>query len=262
MNRFLKKLLLLVGTPVCPLCNAPLPHAEDCLCIRCLRQLIAEERRVCPSCEKTAVECRCGTEHFPSAGLANGQRSLSHTFYTGYSDTAAELTVRLVYTAKQHDCGRLHRYAAGTVAADIRNLFADCGEDISEWVCTFPPRSAKGYRKYGFDQGEEMARYLAKELGISYRKLFIKRAGTEQKKAANAEKRRENIENSLFLRSPKGCLGMKILLFDDIITSGATMIYAANLLYEGGAIRVFPVSYARTRRGAGGLQARTPLDLA
>ena len=40
----------------------------------------------------------------------------------------------------------------------------------------------------------------------------------------------------------------KILLFDDIITTGSTVIHGAELLYENGAQCVFPVSYAKTNR--------------
>ena len=42
---------------------------------------------------------------------------------------------------------------------------------------------------------------------------------------------------------PKGC---RVLLFDDIITTGATMRAAGHALADGGARAVFPLAYAKT----------------
>lgn len=248
MSRLKDFILELLGAAQCPICGNRLRYTDDCLCVDCLRGLIVENRRKCSLCEQPANFCQCGLDHFSRFTALDGRHWLSHCFYTGYDEENTELTTRLVYTAKQRNDKRLYRYVAGFLAADIRNLFAQTKENPEDWVCTFPPRSAKGYRKYGFDQGEEIARILAEELGMPFRAMFVKRSGSEQKKAENTEKRRENMEKSLFIK-PSACeKGMKVLLFDDIITTGSTMLRAAELLYKNGAECVFPVSYARTKR--------------
>lgn len=248
MGRLADVILEILGAAQCPICGNRLRHAEDCLCIDCLRGLIGENRRVCAACRQPALSCSCGLDDFSLFTEVGGRHWLSHCFYTGYDEENPELTTRLVYTAKQRNDRRLYRYIVSFLAADIRNLFGETDENPEAWICTFPPRSVGGYRKHGFDQGEEMARLLAKELEIPFRPMFVKRSGTEQKKAANTAERQQNMEKSLFIKPSQCEKGMKILLFDDIITTGSTMRHAAELLYENGAECVFPVSYARTMR--------------
>ncbi|MBE6570111.1 MAG: ComF family protein [Ruminococcaceae bacterium] len=237
----------LFGAAKCPLCGGVLRHPGDSLCVNCLRTLVRENTRVCGECGEPAVTCGCTPEGFAIFTELAGRRMCSHCFYTGWAEEEPDLTAKLVYTAKQRNNRRLYRFVIGFLAADIRDLFDRADEDLQEWICTFPPRSAKGYRKYGFDQGEEMARLLASELNIPFRPLFVKRAGIEQKTAADTAERRENMEKSLFIKPGTSLTGCKILLFDDIITTGSTVIRAAGLLYENGAESVFPVSYARTK---------------
>lgn len=248
MGKFLDWLTELFASNRCPLCGHTMQDANGCFCGDCLRRLIAENRRVCAECHEPAALCKCCPDRFEIFTEVGGRHWLSHCFYTGYEEDNPDLTTCLVYTAKQKNDRRLYRYIIGFLAADIRTRFAISGENLNEWVCTYPPRSAGGYRKYGFDQGEELARLLAKELGIVFFPMFVKYAGSEQKKAPNTAARQKNMEKSLFLKPGISPAGEKILLFDDIITTGSTMLRAANLLYEKGAACVFPVSYAKTKR--------------
>ena len=99
--------------------------------------------------------------------------------------------------------------------------------------------------KYGLDQSEEVTKYMAKRLGIPCRRTFVKLEGEEQK-LLTMEERLVNASDTLVPRQKVIRKGGKYLLFDDIITSGATVMAASWHLYANGAAEVFPISIART----------------
>ena len=105
--------------------------------------------------------------------------------------------------------------------------------------------------KTGFDQGEELARRLARKLGCGERRLFVRAEGSLQQKSLGAEDRRKNAEDALILCRSAAEPGMKVILADDIITTGSTVRAAAGLLYGAGARAVFPAAIARTLHGDG-----------
>lgn len=66
----------------------------------------------------------------------------------------------------------------------------------------------------------------------------------EQKKMTDAAARADNMADAFTPRRvPEGC---RVLLLDDIITTGSTIRAAGNALVQGGATAVFPIAYATT----------------
>lgn len=112
------------------------------------------------------------------------------------------------------------------------------------WILTYAPRSLQGFTDHGFDQCEEIVRQMGKILHIPVRKLLIRIGGAEQKTMASAGHRAENIAGAFAaVRVPKNC---RVLLFDDIITTGSTMREAGQVLAEAGAAAIFPLAFAKT----------------
>jgi ComF family protein len=109
----------------------------------------------------------------------------------------------------------------------------------------------------GFNQAELLARYIAKRRGIPVlRALRRKRATATQAGLASAGRRR-NVAGAFVLRSnalrsyakPDPRLaGRKILLIDDVMTTGATASACASALKRGGALSVSLLTLARVDR--------------
>ena len=113
-----------------------------------------------------------------------------------------------------------------------------------DWILTYAPRSVKGFTDYGFDQCEEIVRQMGKTLHIPVRQMLVRVSGEEQKRMESADRRIGNIAGAFApVRVPAGC---RVLLFDDIITTGATMREAGRVLAEAGAAAVFPIAFAKT----------------
>lgn len=115
--------------------------------------------------------------------------------------------------------------------------------DVVTWV----PLSRARLRKRGYDQAMLIARELAKEKGIPCEKLLIKmRNAAPQSGRKSREERRSNIHGAYRLKRRADVNGKKILLIDDIVTTGATLTECASVLSRSGAASVKAVTVART----------------
>ncbi len=244
----LRSLLSAMGEARCGVCHTAAAGADG-LCPACVQQLREEEREPCPVCGETASACVCLQKNLSPLPtfLDDGFRTrtwLAHMWYHPLhgSETWEYASTTLLLTCKKRYSPALYAWIAHAVAADLAPFLPP--DERKAWILTYPPRSEAGYRKSGFDQCEEIVRLLGRELGIPVRKLLSRQGGGEQKAQQNAAARMDNMTNAFVPRRvPTGC---RVLLFDDIVTTGATMREAGQTLLWAGAACVFPVTFAKT----------------
>jgi ComF family protein len=108
------------------------------------------------------------------------------------------------------------------------------------------PLSKKKMRQRGFNQSEEIAKFLSEELKIPLVKncLFKIKETLPQMKLSK-EERKENIKDAFFVGSGNVLKNKKILLVDDVYTTGSTMEECARILRGAGAREVWGVVVAR-----------------
>ena len=111
------------------------------------------------------------------------------------------------------------------------------------------PISRKRYLERGYNQTDVLARPLAERLGMEYNGncIYKKRHNKRQSKLRSATLRFENVQDA-YLADNSRVLGKKILLMDDIYTTGATMESCAAELLEKGAKEVVGVTLAAVIR--------------
>jgi len=108
------------------------------------------------------------------------------------------------------------------------------------------PLKEKRLRWRGFNQAEEIAKKLAKFLNLPiYNDVLIKIKETLPQVELSDEERRENIKGTFFCQNKNKILGKKILLVDDVYTTGSTLEEAARVLKEAGAREVIGIVVAR-----------------
>jgi ComF family protein len=90
----------------------------------------------------------------------------------------------------------------------------------------------------GFNQAERFARPLARRLGVPFRCLVGRRGRPRPQSRLARVERGANVAETFRLRSRRGLSGSRVLLVDDILTTGATARAAAAELVAGGAARV------------------------
>jgi competence protein ComFC len=97
----------------------------------------------------------------------------------------------------------------------------------------------------GYNQAELLARPLGKYLGEKIMsEVLIREKRTEKQNVLTKSARFANITNAFRVIKPKAVAGKRILLVDDILTTGATVSEAARMLLKAGALSVDVVAVA------------------
>lgn len=109
------------------------------------------------------------------------------------------------------------------------------------------PISRSRLRQRGFNQALLLARQIFPGISISWR-LLEKVRETERQASLSLQERRKNIKGAF--RASEEAKGRRILLFDDVYTSGSTIEEAARSLMAAGARQVAALTLARTPFGA------------
>lgn len=139
------------------------------------------------------------------------------------------------------------RYASGygrLTAMAIAREFPE-GFDLLTWV----PVSRLRKLRRGYDQVELLARAVGRELGLQAVPTLQKiRHNRPQSGIRDEAERRANVLGAYRLRAGVSLEGKRILLLDDILTTGATAGEAARVLRTGGAKQVHCAAIAAARK--------------
>ena len=217
MDGFFDKLLDLLFPPRCPFCRAILKEQEKLLCSACREKL--------PWVPKTAQRQKLRHTELCVSPLyyeADVRRSLLRYKFGGMS----------VYAPK---------YAA---------LMRGCIEanELPFDLITWTPLGKKRLRKRGYDQAKLLALELSETLGKPCTQLLVKTADNPpQSGTDSAEKRRANVSGVYRAADPALIRDRRILLVDDIVTTGATLSECAKELKAAGANSVCAATLARSR---------------
>jgi ComF family protein len=109
------------------------------------------------------------------------------------------------------------------------------------------PLHIRRRRNRGYNQSDLIARGLARKIGISYNsRLLIRTRNSASQVGLSDKQRQENVRNAFRCTDPGQISGRRILLIDDVMTTGATVRSASRALVAAGALRVSVLVMART----------------
>jgi ComF family protein len=102
----------------------------------------------------------------------------------------------------------------------------------------------------GFNQADLLAREIGKKWGVPVRPVIRRRRATSPQAGLTNAKRRANVQGAFRIARGKPLQGMRVLLVDDVVTTGATASACARVLKRAGAAHVALLALARTDRRA------------
>ncbi|MEC9434769.1 MAG: double zinc ribbon domain-containing protein [Pseudomonadota bacterium] len=230
----------LLYPPLCTWCRAEVmePHA---LCPACWRETHYIAHPLCDRCGApiSGGEDAPFCDHCLNRPLAF-RRARAAVLYDG---VGRDLTLAF----KHGDRLDIARPASTWMRRIGRELLED-----ADWVAPVPLHWTR-LLKRRFNQSAELARRLARDAGRPYCGDLLRRTrATRSQGGLGRDQRRDNLQGAFAVRRPDRARGARILLVDDVYTSGATLSACAEALLAAGARRVEALCLARVAPEADG----------
>ncbi len=229
----------------CFICSVPVSRQQDCgLCDACWEKALQFRIREpwCPSCGLPLQNFEAADNHLcGDCVLTPPPYAVARSF--GYY--AAELG-RIIQQMKF----KRRQDLVGLLAPLLARTFFD-NWDQSDFDLVVPvPLHAKKKRERGFNQAAILARALARRIAVPFLERALSRTRyTKPQVGLTDLERAHNVRGAFECRDPVDLSGLRVLLVDDVMTTGATVASAAEALRGGGALRVSVLTVARTVPG-------------
>lgn len=203
-------------------------RAADVLCRPCFEALPEVGRPVCG---------RCGLPTAFATFVCEGCKNVDFGFQSARAPLKYEGVGKEIVHALKY---RGYRRVVERLAAPLMLRVVD-GESFDAVVPV--PLHRSRLRKRGFNQAKLLARGVAQKINSSVSDTLEVVRRTRDQVELSAAERRANVAGAYRARGP---LGGRILLVDDVFTTGATMSACAETLVRSGAREVHALSLCRT----------------
>ena len=223
---FFEKILFYLSVPKCVGCGEKIDIDDFGLCKNCEEQFRIKSDRNCSRCSKRLNECSCSPKYLKD-------NHVSHLFkcFRYIINDENRPHNNLIFSLKKDNRSDVVKKLSTLLADSIQNF----GNDISDFVITNVPRRKISIKKYGLDHSKELAKNVARILGLEYKSLLISRSKRQQKTLRGEER----IHNAEFELKRKSVIkGKSIIIIDDIVTTGASMGRCAKILRKSGAKKI------------------------
>ena len=206
-----------VGAWLCAECLSQVPRVEPPFCTRCGDVVVAGG--LCVRCRTSPLQIECIRSVVYSEGVL---REAIHQF----------------------------KYC------DLTALVGPLGDLMAAYWVQHPmpvdvvvpvPLHAARLRERGYNQAALLSREMARRVGlVVHERTLVRQRATVPQVELDARQRKENV-HAAFRCSGNDLAGKRVLLVDDVCTTGATLEACAVALHEGGARGVQALTLARAR---------------
>ena len=196
------------------------------ICEHCVKTIVFNDRAVCPVCGRKTERAEVCIECKERPPLY--KKAVSAFVYEG----GAVILVK--------------KFKAG--AGYLKEYFADkiCEKTLPEFDCIVSvPLTPRAKAKRGYNPSELLANALAERCGAPHIKgAVVKRKKTREQKKLNRQERARNLYGCFKTVKREGIKGKRVLVVDDVLTTGATADEMAKVLLKAGAKTVYLATVA------------------
>src|SRR3989344_4384067 len=225
-GNWLNKLFEFIYPTYCVSCRS----GGNLLCVDCRSKLQSLDQFFCIVCDRPAVS---GFTHPGCTTRFTPERTLSGFAYAG---SAKKLIAALKYKKIQP----LAKVMADLLIEDLEEKRIEFGKEaiVSPIPLSFWREGARG-----FNQSALLGEALANRLRLSFRgDVLVRIKDTPSQVSLKKGERAKNIKGAF---SAKKLIGEDVLLVDDVLTTGSTVLEAAKELKKSGAGQVWVLGFAK-----------------
>lgn len=204
--------VLAVGQQICRPCRPFLLRAREPVCMRCGKPLESERVEYCPDC---------------AAGKHLFRQGRAVFLYGGHMKSS-------LYRFKYHGRQEYARFYASEAAVVWGQWMKSRGIEAIVPIPMYRPKE----RVRGYNQAKVFARALSITLGIPMLELVRRVRDTVPQKELNHKERKHNLKNAFQLQTDI-VKYKRVLLADDIYTTGSTMDAVTEVLLRAGVVDVY-----------------------
>lgn len=206
------------GLRICPGCMDKLPYINEPRCMKCSKPMEQEEKEYCNDCERM--------HHHYDKGFA----------VWVYNDALKHSIAEYKYHNKKE-------YAGFYIDEMLRLYGQTIGKLAPEAIVPVPLHKSK-YLERGYNQADILAKGLGKALGYPVlSELLVRNKKTLPQKKLNDKERLRNLQSAFELNMRELSRYHKkitrVLLIDDIYTTGSTIEACTNVLLANGISHVY-----------------------
>lgn len=204
------------GGALCPQCFDRIKYIQPPFCLRCAHRLVYTHA-ACPECRahpRLITQIRAAAWH--------------------------EGTIREAIHALKYNRRR-------DVAVPLAQLLAPLcmPPELAPDLITSVPLHPERQRERGYNQAELLAEQTARVVRSTYAPILERTRATADQIGLNAQDRRKNVHDAFQVNTSHPLTGKRVVLIDDVCTTGATLDACAAALFARGATAVYGVTVAR-----------------
>ncbi len=215
----------------CILCGKDIPSFDTPFCEECLNSNIFNNGNRCTVCDMQIKEGNIICDHC---------KEKKRTFIKCVCPLNYENRVRQALLKFKSDNAKYLAEPFGKLIAERINQ-----EKLNFDIIIPVPSHKKTIKRRGYNPAMLIAEQLGKITNKPIKEVLCKNVLTKNQKLLNYQQQQENLKDSIILTDVNAIKGKRILLVDDVVTTGATLEVCASLLV--GAKEIYACAVARNQ---------------